>query len=263
MEIGPNKSIIFASIGGGLLCFGAAWIFSEPLALIPASLLFFLSILIWKFGWMLGPAFASASSLRLNWGDFELAPSQDVVLQRTQDGWRSCMCLGVQLKDSATLSTPGQQTLMMELFEKAIGGLRYPLAITLLVCPIDTSQQLSHLEEKRSLAEHRRSRLRGQKDSDEAAKLDREIESYNMQIRRLTSGERPMQVVAWALTASSGLTRDEALQRVRSQAQEAIAVLSGSLSCSIAPLRGEDLLRAIEWQKWIPSSKSELEDQAF
>ncbi|MCL6088641.1 MAG: hypothetical protein M1530_00560 [Candidatus Marsarchaeota archaeon] len=263
MDATSNKSITLAALAGGLLCLAAAWVLGEPLALLPAALLFFLSLLVWRLGWMLGPALASASRLRVSEGDCEFPPSQDVMLQRTSGGWRASVCLGVQLRDSATLSTQGQQALMMELFEKAIGGLRYPLSLTLLVCPLDTSQQIQRLEERRSLSEHRRARLRGPKDSDEAAKLERDIESCNAQIRRLTGGERPMKVSAWALTTAAGLTREEALQRARSQAQEASAVLSGSLSCSVAPLRGEEFLRAAEWQKWIPMSKEELEDQTF
>ncbi len=212
---------------------------------------------------MLGPAFASVARLRVSEGDWELPPSQDVLMQRISGGWRSSVVLGVSLRESATLSTSSQQSLMMELFEKAISGLRYPLSLSILVCPLDTGQQIQRLEEKRSLAEHRRSRLSGQKNSDEQAKLEREIESYTTQIRRLTSGEKPMKVVAWALTTASGLTREEALQRARSQAQEATAVLSGSLSASVVPLKGEELLRAVEWQKFIPIGKEDLDDQTF
>jgi len=263
MDHNSSTSLTFAGLAGGALCLLTAWMLNQPFLLFFSAILFFASLLIWRLGWMLGPAFASAARLRVSEGDFEFPPSQDVILQRIAGGWRSSVVLGVSLRESATLSTTGQQALMMELFEKAISGLRYPLSLSILVCPLDTGQQIQRLEERRSLAEHRRARLRGQKDSDESAKLEREIESYTAQIRRLTGGERPMKVVAWALTTATGLTREEALTRARSQAQEASAVLSGSLSASVSPLKGEEFLRAAEWQKWIPINKEELEDQMF
>ena len=263
MDPASNRSLTLSALAGGALCLLAAWALNQPLLIFFSALLFFSSLLVWRLGYMLGPALASAARLRISEGDCEFPPSQDVMLQRIPGGWRSSVVLGVSLRESAALSSSSQQALMMELFEKAIGGLRYPLSLSILVCPLDTGQQLQRLEERRSLSEHRRARLRGQKDSDEAAKLEREIESYNAQIRRLSGGERPMNVVAWALTTATGLTREEALQRARSQAQEASAVLSGSLSASVSPLKGEDFLRAFEWQKWIPVSKQELDDQTF
>ncbi|VVB56972.1 Uncharacterised protein [uncultured archaeon] len=263
MDPHSNTSLTMAALAGGALCLLAAWVLGQPLLVALSAVLFFASLLVWRMGFMLGPTLASAARLRVSEGDFEFPPSQDVMLQRMPGGWRASMVLGVSLRESASLSSSSQQALMMELFEKAIGGLRYPLSLSILVCPLDTSQQIQRLEERRSLAEHRRARLRGPKESDEAAKLEREIESYNAQIRRLSGGERPMKVVAWALTTATGLTREEALQRARSQASEASAVLSGSLSSSVAPLKGEDFLRAAEWQKWIPISKEDLDDQTF
>ena len=58
-------------------------------------------------------------------------------------------------------------------------------------------------------------------------------------------------------------TREEAISRVRAQAQESISVLSGSLACTVSVLAGDELLRASDWQKWVPVSRAELEDQTF
>ena len=262
MEFGNNRLYTLASLAGGLGCLLVAWQMDQPLIILPAALLFAASMVFWKFGFMLGPILGSAG-LKAGGQDWELVSTQDVLLQRQDSGWRSSMFLGVSLRDSASLSSSSQQGLMMELFEKAIGGLRYPLQLSILVCPLDTSAHIQKLEERRSLCEHRRARLSAPKHSDDAAKLDREIESYNAQIRRLSSGERPMKTVAWAATTALGLTREEAVSRVRAQAQESMAVLSGSLACSVEPLKGEELLRAVEWQKWTPVSKDDLEDQTF
>jgi hypothetical protein len=262
MEFGNNRMYTLASLGGGLACLLGAWQMDQPLILFPAAMLFFLSMFVWKFGFLLGPLLGGVG-LKAGGPDWELVSSHDVLLQRQDSGWRAGMFLGVSLRDSASLSSSTQQGLMMELFEKAIGGLRYPLQLSVLVCPLDTSAHIQKLEERRSLCEHRRARLSGPKHSDDTAKLDREIESYNAQIRRLSSGERPMKTVAWAVTSASGLTREEAVSRVRAQAQESMAVLSGSLACSVAPLKGEELLQAVEWQKFTPVSQGELEDQTF
>lgn len=262
MEFGSNRAITLLSLGGGLACLLLAWQMDQPLILLPSALLFFSSMLFWKFGFMLGPLFSSLG-FKAAGHDWELVSSQDVLLQRQNGGWRASMFLGVSLRDSASLASSTQQGLMMELFEKALGGLRYPMQLSILVCPLDLSAHIQKLEERRSLCEHRRAQLSGPRHSDDAAKLEREIESYNAQIRRLSSGERPMKTVAWALTTSNGLSREEAVMRVKAQAQESMAVLSGSLACSVQPLKGEELLQAVEWQKFTPTNKDELEDQTF
>ena len=258
-----NKPVTLASLAGGALCILIAWQMGQPILIFLAALCFLTAIAVWRMGWWFGPFVMGVTMTKIGGDDGELLPSGDVLVSRTNEGWRASMFLGVQLRESATSSTPNQQALMMELFEKAIGGMRYPVQLSFLVCPLDVSDHVQKLEERRSLSEHRRANLPGKRSSDESARLDREIDAYTAQIRRLSGGEKPMKVAAWAATTSLGLTREESISRVRAQAQEGISVLSGSLGCTVSVLSGDELLRAADWQKWVPTSRSELEDQTF
>ncbi len=263
MEWMRNKPITLLCLAGGAVSVLLAWQMGQPILSAIAALCFLAAIAIWRMGWWLGPFVMGATKTKIGGDDGELLPSGDVLVSRTSSGWRASMFLGVQLRESATSSSTSQQSLMMELFEKALGGLRYPVQLSVMVCPLDTSDHIQKLEERRSLAEHRKANLSGARSSDEAAKLEREIDAYTVQIRRLSGGEKPMKVAAWAATTALGLTREEAVSRVRAQAQESISVLSGSLACTVSVLAGDELLRAADWQKWMPVSRAELEDQTF
>ena len=263
MEWMRNKPVTLLSLAGGALCMLLAWQMGQPILAFLGALCFLSAISVWRMGWWLGPFIMGATKTKIGGEDGELLPSGDVLVSRTSAGWRASMFLGVQLRESAASSSTSQQSLMMELFEKALGGLRYPVQLSVLVCPLDTSEHIQKLEERRSLSEHRKANLSGSRSSDEAARLEREIEAYTAQIRRLSGGEKPMKVAAWAATTALGLTREEAISRARAQAQESISVLSGSLACTVSVLSGDELLRAADWQKWVPVSRAELEDQTF
>jgi hypothetical protein len=195
--------------------------------------------------------------------DYELVPSQDVLLKRTPTGYVAVAYLGVQLRESSSAKDASGKALLIDLFERAISSMRYTVKLSVMVCPLDLSDYADKLTERRSLAEHKKAQLSSRKKSDEAARLEREIDSYSQQLRRLTGGERPMQVVAFASTSAEGLTREEALSRVRAQASETAAVLSNSLSCHLWPLSGEELLMASEWERAGAADKNALADATF
>lgn len=257
-----NKTVTLCCLGGGALCLLASWpLASPPLAAI-AAFLFAISLIVWKWGYWLGPLFTRAAHLSLTGAHYELPPSQDVLIRKTDWGYLATVYLSVQLRHSASFKPQEQQALLMEYFERAVSSLRYLVRLSVMVSPLDTGDYVQSLEERRSLAEHKKSQLR-RRQSDEGERLSREIESHNAQLRALTAGQRPMQVLAFASTTATGLTREEALSRARSQGQETAAVLSNALSCTVQPLGGEELLRCFEWERQPPPNKEELHDATF
>lgn len=257
-----NKSVTLAALAGGALCILAAWQLSAPLLTLAAALLFSVSLLIWKWGYWLGPIIASSTRTALSGGGYELTPGQDVMIHKTPAGYRAAVFMSIALRDSAAHKSESQKTALIEHFERAVSSLRHPVKLSVLVCGLDIGDHIQKLQERRSLAEHKRAQLRARQ-SDEAARLERDIESYTQQLRRLSGGERPMQVLAYAATTAQGLTREEVLSRVRAQAQESAAVLASALACEVRPLAGEEMLQAFEWEKFHPSSRSEVENALF
>ncbi|MFA5107909.1 MAG: hypothetical protein WC492_00020 [Candidatus Micrarchaeia archaeon] len=259
MQFLQNRHILLACLCGGALCLLAGYYSSAPAAFAFSSLCFLLCIVLWRWGYFLGPLLTGAAGTWIKLGTYELSPSQDVLIKKSEDGYYASMFLSIQLRDSASFKSSDQKALLMQMFENTVSSIRHTLKISLVVCSLNLFDYLQKLQERRSLAEHRLSQAKP--NSQDFALLEREIQSYNLQIKALSGGETPMQVLAYAQTTAFGLTRQEAILRARSQAKESAAVISNSLSTNVAPICGAELLSCFEWEKISPTSKSEIDDQ--
>ncbi len=263
MEWMKNKPVTLAALCGGALSLAVGAYLGSPLFAGLAAVFFLASLIVWKWGYWLGPLLSGAGGRSLFSPPFEMPPKQDVLIKKTDEGYFASVFMAVELRDTASFKSGEQKSMLMEMFERAVSSLRYPVKLSMLVCALDQGDYIQKLEEKRSLAEHKKAQLKGKHDSDDAAYLERQIEALTAQIGRLSGGEKPMQVLAYASTTASGLTREEALAKVRAQAQESAAVLSNALSCHVYPLVGEELLASFEWERWGPSSRADMADRTF
>ena len=114
---------------------------------------------------------------------------------------------------------------MLEAFERAISSLKYVVKISLLISAIDLSKHIEEIKTKRSSAESKKSKYT-KDSSSESIMLDREIAMYNRLLDKITHGERPVELIAFASTTSFGLTREEAIAKVNRQAKELKTILS-------------------------------------
>ena len=219
---------------------------------------------MWKYGYLLFPAFTTGAKIIEVRDGAEIPPSQDIVIRKTPSGHSASVFLGLSLHDSPTSKSDSQKAVMMELFERAISSFRCVTKVSIVAANLDLTDQLDSLKAARGLAETRLSQLPpgGQKRA-ETSRLEREVAHYTKQIERLSSGERPMQVVAYAMTTAEGLTREEACSRARAQAREVSAVLSGALGASVSILAGDDLRRCIMWETSLPPTPKKLSDEMF
>lgn len=238
----------------------ASYYLSNEILLLLSIILFFSSMAIWKFGYLISPLISQSLNLSLHAIDFELSPSQDVLIKKTNDGFYATSFLSIQLRDTTQFKTQTQKTALMEMFERALTSLQFGLKLSFILCNLDLSEHTQKIEERRSLAEHRKSQS---SNSAQTASLDREILYYDSQLERLASGERPMQILAYAQTSSTGLTKEEAILRVRSQAKEASAALSNALAANVRVLHSEDLLNCVALDSQPPNSKTHLKNSLF
>jgi hypothetical protein len=251
--------ILIAFLILGVLCIIFSYSFQKPELLILSIISFLLGLIIWRFGYFLGPLLTSSANIWTPLGQYELSPSQDAILKKTAEGYYASMYLSIALKDSSMFKSEGQNLMLMQMFEKAITSLRNTTKISVLITNVDVSSFLEKLIEKRSLAEQKRSQLKP--NSPQAAILEREIESYNSQIKQISSGQKPMQVLAYAQITAFGLTKNEALQKAKSQTQQTAAVLANALATEVTPLNGKDILSCFEWEIISPASREEIENQ--
>ena len=94
-------------------------------------------------------------------------------------------------------------------------------------------------------------------------RLDREIAMWNRLLERITHGERPVEVIAFASTTSFGLTKEEAIARIRRQAKEVSTILSSSMGTDVTELSDTEMLKCFEWDRFFPTTQEELRDETF
>jgi len=264
LDFGQNRTMTIACLSGALACLALAISIGSGAFAAVSSFFFFLTLLIWKYGYWIIPFFTRGLRIIEIRDGHEIPPSQDVVLKKTKSGYIATMFLGITLNESASGKSEQQKALMMELFERALSSMRCVAKVCVMVDNIDMSDYIDKLKERRGLSETRLSQLHGrQGKSADVARIEREIAYYTRQIEKLGEGEKPMQVVAYAMTSADGQTREEALSRVRAQSGQVMAVLSNSLGSGVFVLAGDGMRRCFDWEFSLPTSPASLSDSMF
>ena len=260
---GENRLYTVLAIAGGLFSLSAAIFFGSAPAAALAAACFMLSLLIWKYGYALMPLVMKGAKVAEVGRNFEIPPSQDVIVGKGNGKFLATAFLSARIHESASDKDEKQKMMMGEMFEKAISSAGFPFKVCCLVCPLDLKNEVEEMITRRSLAESRLAKLHGGKGSAEAARLKREIAMWGRQIERLSSGEKPLEVVFYFSTTASGLTKEEAIQRAGTQAEELAIVAGGALSCEMARLKGEEMKRCFWWDFFGPTDRDELQDEMF
>ena len=261
---GENRLYTVLAIAGGFFCLAAALFFQSAPAAAIGALFFFLSVIFWKYGYVLIPYFLKGAKIVEVGRNFEIPSSQDVIVGKSNGNFLASIFLAVRLYESASEKSDQQKTMMGEMFEKAISSAGFPFKVCALVSPLDLKNELEEIRTKRSMAEDRMARLkRDSRHDSDAARLEREIAMWNRQIEKLTSGEKPLETVFYLSTTASGLTKEEAISRARRQGEELSIVVGSALSCEVAALKGDEMKKCFWWDFFGPSDRDELYDQMF
>ena len=93
-------------------------------------------------------------------------------------------------------------------------------------------------------------------------RLQREIESYNGQLEKVQSGERPVNCVNYVMTTAANPSREDAIAKARVQANEIKALIGSALNVSVIPAVGDDMKKCFEWEYALPEKK-EFEDLEY
>ncbi len=196
--------------------------------------------------------------------NFEIPPSQDVVVGKSGWNFLATAFLAARLYESASEKDAQGKVAMGEMFERAISSAGFPFKVCCLVCPLGLQNELEEARSRRSLAESKLANLgASNKQSSEQARLRREIAMWERQIEKLTAGEMPLEVVFYLSTTSSGMTKEEAIARVNAQSDELSVVIGGALACEVVRLKGEEMKRCFWWDFFGPSDRDELADEMF
>lgn len=256
-----NRAVTIISLVGGVLALVISVVFGAYVPALIAAVLFALSLFIWKYGYLLMPHITSAGNVVEVRGDYTIPPTRDYVLKKSENGYYATKFLEIMLYESTVDKSEGEKRTLFESFEKALGSLKHTVKISFLLSSIDVSKYADEIKSKRSEAEARKAKLSPQ--NPDTIRLDREIAMCNRLLERLTSGERPMEIIAYASTTASGATKDEAVGRAKRQAQEIKTILSSTLSAEIRDLSDLDMIRCLEWEYFVPEGREDLLDEVF
>ena len=235
------------------------------IAVLGCSFFSLLGLVFWKFGSILFPYFTSFQKIIERRGPYEIPPNREYITKRVGGRFFVAYFLGVFISESTSEKSQREKELYVERFERAITGLKPLTKFSVLVGNLDISKHLDKIKARRSIAETKRARLlsEGNKRDAEVSILDREIAMWNRQIKRITSGDKPIEILSYVMVVSDGSTLEEAIGGAYSRAKEAKAVISNSLACDVKILKGEEMLKCFEWEFMLPADISELEDEVF
>ncbi len=256
-----NRAITITSLLGGALSLVLAVIFGAYIPALLSAFLFAFALFIWKYGYLLMPHFTKAANIVEVRGNYIIPASRDCVLKKSENGYYATRFLEIMLYESTVDKSEGEKRSLFESFEKALGSLKHTVKVSFLLSSIDVSKYADDIKTRRSEAETRKSKMNAQ--NPDGIRLDREIAMWNRLLERLTTGERPMEIVAYASTTASGATKDEAVARVKRQSQEIKTILSSTLSADIRDLSDLEMLRCLEWEYFVPEGREELLDEVF
>ncbi len=257
-----NRAVTVAALVGGFITVIVSLIYGNAIFALVAAILFVISILTWKYGYLFIPVITQATNIVEVRDSYEVPSSRDYIIKKTHDGYYATKFLEIRFYESSIDKDTGEKSMMFESFEKAVSSLKYIVKISLLISAIDLSKHIEEIKTKRSNIETRRA-AEGKVKADEVIRYDREIAMWNRLLDRLGKGERAVEVIAFASTTSFGLTREEAVSRINRQAKELRTILSSSLACDVTDMKDLDMLKCFEWELFFPTTEEELRDEVF
>ncbi|NYZ73744.1 hypothetical protein H0O00_01240 [Candidatus Micrarchaeota archaeon] len=256
-----NRAVTVVSLLGGILAVILS-LLGNPILAIPAAAFFCLTFIFWKYGYIIIPVFTRATNIIEVHGGYEVPPTRDYIIKKNESGYLSSKFLEIRFYESSMDKNSEEKKTMFDSFEKAVSSLKYIVKITLMISTLDLSKHIDEIKTKRGSVEAKKAK-EVRVAADENMRMDRELAYWNRLLERITQGERPVEVIAFASTTAFGLTRDEAISRVSRQAKELKTILSSSLGCDVRELRDLDMIKCFEWDYFFPTTQEEIKDTLF
>ncbi|MGB9719594.1 MAG: hypothetical protein ACPL06_03305 [Candidatus Anstonellales archaeon] len=258
LVIGLFATLVAIASGGGIFTMlGAAIAGMSTLA----------AILFLKYGYLIVPLFTQKGNiLMVTDTGYEIPPSQDVVVKKAPTGlFYASAFLVMKIYESMLEKSEEEVMSYSKFFERAISNIKYVTKVSYLLYAEDISEKRKILETKKAEAQLRLAREREKAEPDvlKIDRYEREVAMWAAQLDSLTKGVKPMGVVAYVMTTASGITKEEAITKVKAQASELKATLSNALNVEVEPLTADEMLRVVEWERTLPTTPEELENQVI
>jgi hypothetical protein len=223
-----------------------------------------MSYLAFKFGYLLIPVITKLAGITVKTETgYEIPPSQDVIVRKGGEGgaYFATIFMGIRIFESSGDKTM-EQIAYNEYFERAISNMKFVTKISYLLYVEDVAGKRKDIETKKAEAQLRLAREKDKAEPDvlKMERFEREVSKWDNELNKLIKGIKPMGAAAYAMTTGTGITKEAAIAAARNQANELKAVLTNALNVEIEVLTADEMLRAFEWEKAIPTLGQELEE---
>ncbi|MFN7991852.1 MAG: hypothetical protein U0R44_06895 [Candidatus Micrarchaeia archaeon] len=265
-----SKMITFACVGvgffGGIMAILGGGGLLGLIGGLFAFLGSFLSILFWKYGYIMVPLITERTKIvMMSDLGYEVPPGQDVIVKTVNGLYYASAFLGLKIFESATEKSDQESIAYNQFFERAISNIKYVTKVAYMLFVEDVGEKRKMIETKRAESQLRLARERDKPAPDvlKIDKFEREVAIWDNQLTRLIKGVKPMGVVAYAQTTAVGLSKDAAMASARTQANELKTVLANALNVEVVNLTGDEMLKCFEWEKFFPTTPQELEESVI
>ena len=140
-----NRISVLGSIAGGVLAILMAFVYGSSILAAVAGGFFFMSVLLWKYGYIVFPLITKHTNIVETRGKYEVPPTRDFILMRTPAGYYASKFLEVRFYESSMDKEKREVKTLFESFEKALLSLRHIVKISMLISAIDVSKHLDEI----------------------------------------------------------------------------------------------------------------------
>jgi hypothetical protein len=162
---------------------------------------------------------------------------------------------------SVTERSAEENMIYVDSFERAIAQIKFPVKIGTVLFAREIGKYKEDIETKKYVAVQRLQREREKAEPDPITidRLEKEIAMYEQQLARISAGERPLGLIAYAMTTGTGITKEAAVAVAKNQAAELKTLLANALNVEVTHLYGEDMKKCYEMEAMIPPTTKEME----
>ena len=216
----------------------------------------------WAAGYAIMPMLMRYAGVTENMGNgYRISRSQDVIIREVGGIYQATMFMSARFYEAATTDTEeATTTAYMELWERALAGVRFPLKFCLLSYIEDIAKYREGIETKRYAATIKLGKEKEKPNPDALVidKWEREIAQMNAMLSKLTSGEKPMGAVMYLGTMGLGVSEDAAIAAARAYVGEIRSTVANALNVEIKPVKGEDMKRCFRWESLVSPEPKDI-----
>jgi hypothetical protein len=226
-----------------------------PFLVLAATALSTIGLITFKYGYWIVPFLTRrVKVIDVIEEPYEITPTQDAVIKKIGNNYYASMFIHVKVYESTTEKSNEEKFAFMELWERAVSGLKTITKFCLSSYVKDLSKYRGILENKKADAQLKLANERGKPEPDklEVEKLAREIAMWDNLLLKLSTGDNPISQVTYIMTTGQGPTAEMALAAAKNQANEIKSTISTTLNAEVAVLTGEDMRRCFEWEEMLP-----------